>query len=377
MTLFRRSALLLIVLTQAIACASSPQASTGSLVPELKKLVPETTETPIEFTDARLKADGLSDEFIHSVHTLFLDKNSKWPESVTRIVELNVFGFLGQSNYALHDSPLAQRKIKRYLKDHQKSFRTTRKKYAVSSSAIASLLWVETKHGKTMGSFPIAWVYYALVMGSHPDFVRTMVELTPEKLAKGNPKELTLRAAQEKVIERCKSKATWALEELKAIQQIQKENYFNPFNHKASFAGAFGIPQFIPSTYLKSAVSDFRAKPDLFKHSDAILSVAHFLQTNGWKEKDPEAEATALFSYNRSKDYGAVILKLAQEVSPATRTRKSEPAQESVPVKEVAPSQVPTNSTKPTRTKTKTTPPSKSKTITAPNTGLKSTTTSQ
>ena len=318
MSVIGRGVLILLILSQAIACASSePKAS---LVPELKTLIPETSSTPLEYADASLKADGLSDEFIASIHTLYIDKNKNWMESANRIVELNIFGFLGQTNYFLHDSPLAQKKIKRYLKDHEQSFRSTAKKYPVSPNAIASLLWVETKYGKTIGTFPLAWVYYALVLGSHPTMIKNALDAIPEKMAKGNPKGITPKAAQEKVIERCKSKAAWALEELRAIQQIQTEHYFNPFTHKASFAGAFGIPQFIPSTYLKSAVSEFRTKPDLFKHSDAIFSVAHFLQMNGWKEKDPEAEALALYSYNRSKDYGAVILKLAQEVLSSSKS---------------------------------------------------------
>jgi membrane-bound lytic murein transglycosylase B len=317
MTLLARGFLLFVILSQVTACASPPQRTepNPSLVPELKKVISENTQPLLDFTDDLLRSDGMSDEFIQNIHKLYIVKNKDWQERAARIVELNIFGFLGQSNYALHDSPLAQKKIKRYLKDHAQTFRMAHQKYAVSSPAIASLLWVETKYGKVLGTFPLPFVFYAMAMGSHSQMIHAMIKLIPEKMAKGNPKGITPEAAEEKVIDRCKSKAGWALEELKAVKTIQNQHYFNPFSQKASFAGAFGLPQFIPSTYLKLAISEFRTKPNLSRHSDAILSIAHFLISNGWKDKDPEAEAAALFSYNRSKDYGAVILKLAHEVS--------------------------------------------------------------
>jgi membrane-bound lytic murein transglycosylase B len=263
-----------------------------------------------------------SERFISASFFKNIDPRSKRIAYRVRRLTLSGCWFTGRfhsndspTNYFLHDSPLAQKKIKRYLKDHRSSFQTLKKKYAVSPETVAALLWVETKHGKTLGSFPMPFVYYSMIIGSHPVYIRSMVALAPEKIAKGNPKNLTLSAVQEKVITRCKSKADWAINELKAAYQIQQEHDFNPFHQKASFAGAFGISQFIPSTYLKLAVSEFRTKPDLYKHSDAILSVGNFLKSYGWKNSDPDAEAKALYAYNHSKDYGAVILKLAEEAS--------------------------------------------------------------
>ena len=270
--------------------------------------------SPIEEADFSLKEAGMPLEFINGIHKLFISKSKKWQENASKIIELNTFGFLGKSDYEQQDTKLARKKIRRYLKVHLSSFKVIRKKHLISPEAIASLLWVETRHGKNMGNFSLVWVFYSMVMGAHPQFVNEMLALTPEYMSKGNPKNYTLVEAKEKVKERCKSKAQWALQELKAILTIQNRNYFNPLRAKASFAGAFGIPQFIPSTYLKSAISPFRNKPNLFKHSDAIASVANFLVTNGWKEKEQSAQASALFSYNRSKDYGLLILKLAQEV---------------------------------------------------------------
>ncbi len=301
-----------LLLAGCFACSSTAKSNAQTNTESLETITPVAV-SPVEYADQILKSNGFSQNFIDSLHNQFILKHSNWSESTLKIEELNIFGFLGHADYSVHDSPIARKKIKKYLKDHQKSFRETEKRYAVSSRSIASLMWVETKFGKITGTYPIAWVFYSMLLGSHPQFVQEMIKITPEKLAKGNPKNLTLIAAQNKVIERSKSKALWAIDELKAINQMSANYQFNPFRVKSSFAGAFGLPQFIPSTYLKFAESPFRKRPDLYKHSDAVLSVAHFLHENGWVENDESSKSKALYAYNRSRDYGDVILKLAKE----------------------------------------------------------------
>ena len=54
---------------------------------------------------------------------------------------------------------------------------------------------------------------------------------------------------------------------------------------KGSYAGAIGIPQFMPGSYLRYAVDlDGDGKPDLSNsYADAIGSVANFLKAHGWE----------------------------------------------------------------------------------------------
>jgi membrane-bound lytic murein transglycosylase B len=57
------------------------------------------------------------------------------------------------------------------------------------------------------------------------------------------------------------------------------------FDIKGSFAGAIGIPQFMPSNiekYGKDGNSD--KKIDLFNVPDAIKSAAHFLEKKNWRK---------------------------------------------------------------------------------------------
>lgn len=60
---------------------------------------------------------------------------------------------------------------------------------------------------------------------------------------------------------------------------------------KSSYAGAIGIPQFMPSTYRYYGVTYSKnAHIDLIKNDEeAIVSIANFLNKNGWKSHQPIA----------------------------------------------------------------------------------------
>jgi membrane-bound lytic murein transglycosylase B len=92
---------------------------------------------------------------------------------------------------------------------------------------------------------------------------------------------------------------------------------------KGSFAGAFGFPQFVPTSYEQWAKSPVarKAGPNLFRVEDAIFSVASYLSSNGWKAEDPASQKAALFHYNRSQDYGDTVLKLATRIPPLEHVR--------------------------------------------------------
>ena len=79
--------------------------------------------------------------------------------------------------------------------------------------------------------------------------------------------------------------------ELESFLVIAAENNWNPADLKGSYAGAFGKPQFIPSSYRAYAV-DFSGdgRRDLVNSpEDALASAAHYLAEHGWQEGGPIA----------------------------------------------------------------------------------------
>ena len=66
---------------------------------------------------------------------------------------------------------------------------------------------------------------------------------------------MTFKTEKEKenYSKRLKKKSGWAKAELLALFEMKKKFKVNIFELKGSYAGAFGIPQFLPSSYLRWA----------------------------------------------------------------------------------------------------------------------------
>ncbi len=75
------------------------------------------------------------------------------------------------------------------------------------------------------------------------------------------------------------------LRELEEFLLLCRENSLDTRSVKGSFAGAMGVPQFMPSSYRAYAVDfDEDGKIDLWNSlSDAVGSVANYLRVHGWR----------------------------------------------------------------------------------------------
>jgi membrane-bound lytic murein transglycosylase B len=82
------------------------------------------------------------------------------------------------------------------------------------------------------------------------------------------------------------------LGQLEAFFRLSSEGILNPLETKGSYAGAIGIPQFMPSSYRHYAVDfDGDGRRDLIgSEADAIGSIAHYLNAHGWQDAEPVVE---------------------------------------------------------------------------------------
>jgi membrane-bound lytic murein transglycosylase B len=259
--------------------------------------------SPKNYAIQKLASSGVSPSFV----SLLLKKYNE--EERNKIVQLNVLGFLGHADYSGHYSKLALKKCIKFIKKHKTTLKRAENLYGVPSEAIASLLWVETKHGATLGTYSIPGVFFSLIQSDHPLVMQNTIESLRNRI------ETPTEEVIQKTIKRSKDKATWALQELKSLEEIYKiqEKKFQLI--RGSYAGAFGLPQFIPSSYVQWAKPKNRLKvPNLFDPNDAIVSVAYYLKQNGWQQDSLENQRAALFHYNRAQGYVDVILRLAQGI---------------------------------------------------------------
>lgn len=137
---------------------------------------------------------------------------------------------------------------------HEATLAKAEREYGVPAEIIVGIIGVETIYGRHMGSFKTLEALATLAFDYPPraDFFRS---------------------------------------ELEQFLLLSRENRIDPLSVKGSFAGAIGIPQFMPGSQRRYAVDfDHDGKVDLH-HSidDAIGSVARFLSLHGWVKNQPIA----------------------------------------------------------------------------------------
>jgi membrane-bound lytic murein transglycosylase B len=79
------------------------------------------------------------------------------------------------------------------------------------------------------------------------------------------------------------------LGELESFLLLTREEQLDPTKPKGSYAGAMGLGQFMPSSYLSYAVDfDGDGKRDIWNNeTDAIGSVANYFARHGWRKGGP------------------------------------------------------------------------------------------
>ena len=100
---------------------------------------------------------------------------------------------------------------------------------------------------------------------------------------------------------------TFFRNELEEFLVLTKEENINPLDVIGSYAGAIGVPQFMPSSYRRYAV-DFsgKGKRDLMNNmNDVIGSVANYFKAHGWQANQAVAYSAKVFG----SEYQSLISK--------------------------------------------------------------------
>lgn len=110
-------------------------------------------------------------------------------------------------------------------------------------------------------------------------------------------------------------RSVWAAQELFSLLSLCNNNKINPLSIKGSAAGAFGLCQFVPSSYLAYGTDgNGDGVVDLFNFSDAMASTANFLKSHGWHRKDREKQLRAILAYNHCENYAKAVLTYSKKV---------------------------------------------------------------
>ncbi|MDQ7003750.1 MAG: lytic murein transglycosylase [Ghiorsea sp.] len=136
-----------------------------------------------------------------------------------------------------------------YLEKHQDIFAKAHEKYGVAPEIIASILGIETRFGQNWGRNKVLDALFTLSTGYE-------------------------------------RRAKFFRNELKAFLLLCEEEGLNPQEIDGSYAGAFGVTQFIPTSFRAYAVdANHDGKRDVWHTpQDIIFSVANYFQRHHWTD---------------------------------------------------------------------------------------------
>ncbi len=295
------------------------------LVSSMVAMARERVTPDWNYAKTRMKKAGLKSSFVSVL------KKSYEPDDFRDVTELNLLLFLRKvDQHAVQVTDEATEKVRDFMKENREALDLAERKYQVAGPVIASLLWMESRYGQNLGRFHVASVFVNLLQVDRPEVIDDLKKHGSLRFS-DHPSKKDLK----KVAARAKKKAKWAMEELRAVERIYRERGEDVLEFRGSFAGAFGMPQFLPSSYSRWAKSaqTKTSSPKLNKPDDAIHSVANYLKLNGWREKRKKTHVVALMNYNNSRDYANAILKLAKKVT-AVHGLASTPKVEAASIKE-------------------------------------------
>jgi membrane-bound lytic murein transglycosylase B len=162
------------------------------------------------------------------------------------------------------------------LRENKEIFNTIEEAFGVDKEIILGILRVETNFGAHTGSYAI---------------FNSLLSMT--------------------LIENRRS--SWAEAEFIELLCICKEQNKDPLSIKGSWAGAFGISQFVPTSYAKFAIDGNNdGAIDLFNFYDAIASIANYLKSHGYEKNKPISNKDAIYAYNHCDNYVNAIFAYAK-----------------------------------------------------------------
>ena len=148
---------------------------------------------------------------------------------------------------------------RKFMKMYAKQLDAAEHDFGVPAEIIAAIIGIETLYGKHMGRF-----------GTFAALTTLAFDYPP--------------------------RADLFRRELEELLLLAREEDRNPLNYVGSYAGAIGLPQFLPSSKRRFALDvDGDGNVDLASsRADAIGSVANYLAAHGWERGAPIADTVSI-----------------------------------------------------------------------------------
>lgn len=201
------------------------------------------------YIDELVARHGLDREFIERAFA-----QARYSEQAERLTTPSLAPSAARNWIDYRARNVDERRIRdgaQFLRDERIALERAQQQYGVPPEIVCGILGIETVFGRNTGSFRTLDVLLTLSF----DYTR---------------------------------RAPMYREELAQFLLLCAEQGIDPLAQRGSFAGAVGLPQFMPGSIRRWAVDfDGDGRVDLRNRTDAVGSVASFLAAHGWQRDLP------------------------------------------------------------------------------------------
>ncbi len=248
----------------------------------------------------RLSQEGFDLEFLSK---LLRDSRAEF------IPELTTISLISRETQELYVQFLNPELIllsKKFLRQNLEILKQMEKEFHVEKEVIVAILLVESRFGENIGKYRVIPTLASMALVDSPEHLQKNYLIL---------REMDPELSYEWIEGLAKRKAKWAYHELKCFLKIIRHEEIDPLEVYGSYAGALGMAQFIPSSYLAYAVSKKSFGRWLLSKEEAIFSIGNYLKSHGWKKNlSIKKKKQILWYYNRSEPYGETILQVAKNI---------------------------------------------------------------
>lgn len=250
----------------------------------------------------KLIADGIDEDVMRSI---FSDPRI---EFLPNALEINIKHVEKPAHYGRFVQPAYVKIGHEFVQQYFGFMKEIEAGYGVPAEVITAILLVESDLGQKKGKYRVFNVLATVATADTP----ANIEANYQRL-----KERFPDLKREDVVKRAERRSRWAYKELVSLMRSTQITGIDPLEMKGSWAGAFGIPQFLPSSFLAYAADgNGDGVLDLNDLYDAVASVANYLKNLGWKAgMDDRQKRAVIWKYNHSELYVDAVLASAELIA--------------------------------------------------------------
>jgi membrane-bound lytic murein transglycosylase B len=191
------------------------------------------------------------------------------------------------------------------------AFEAAERSHGVSADVVAAILFIESGCGYNTGSKLVLYRLARLAMANEPENLRRNLERYADGAGQIDPETAAQIRARARYLEET------FYPEVRALFAVADRMGVEPLVIRGSVSGAFGAPQFLPTSYLAYGVdANGDGRVSLYDTEDAAASCASYFAGHGWRPGlSTKQRRAVVWQYNHSNAYVDTVLALAARIS--------------------------------------------------------------